>query len=747
MGDEITSIFSTHGALKRVTKDEIAALEAQGIRVEYIPAKAICQVKAGSARKKVRVVACGNHCSGNRTREQRQSLYAGGIDSTSLRCQLRHCALHASDPEPWVAGSLDIRTAFLTAPLEIPNKVLILKPPSLLVRCGLVDPQELWQATGAIYGLEESPAAWGKFRDSRLPKLEVQYEGVQYRLKQCASDQNLWMLVSHSDSNDAPSNPKVPPKVHAVLGVYVDDLLATGPKGLIQALFAAVQGEWATSNPQFSDEEGFVFCGLEIIQRNGQLHLSQERYITNLLSRYPQVQGTASSPYPKEPKDLRNEVPQVSLDRLRHGQALVGELLWVSTRSRPDLCYGVSRLGQWLSRQTEFAIAAAEQMLRYLRATCHYKIVYGPCDVGLNVEEPLVAARSPDLLECFADASYGPGTDRSQTGIVMMWANAPVAWLSLRQATTSLSTAEAELGASLDAMVLGAGLKPVMQELRQRPQRCLLYSDNIGACSLMQAPHNAWRTRHLRLKAAWFFERLELSDWAVWHVPGQNMLGDLCTKSLLGCRVKELLKLMHIQMEPSPDDGGECTEKRLASLNEARLRNTTSGDADSGSGGVAYGLCAGSGGDGQGSRLLETAVKVVALACQLQGAQSKVVITIEDEAATATTTMRGVGLVVGTLAVVGVLALLFALRRLGVGRRPEEPEGSEEPRARAMSVEELEHEGPEDQTVRATGETQGDPSEWSLVSEVAGPSSWRQGVEASTEDCRVPKITPKKAYG
>ena len=124
--------------------------------------------------------------------------------------------------------------------------------------------------------------------------------------------------------------------------------------------------------------------------------------------------------------------------------------------------------------------------------------------------------------------------------------------------------------------------------------------------------------------------------------------------------------------------------------------------------------------------------------------QSKVVITIEDEAATATTTMRGVGLVVGTLAVVGVLALLFALRRLGVGRRPEEPEGSEEPRARAMSVEELEHEGPEDQTVRATGETQGDPSEWSLVSEVAGPSSWRQGVEASTEDCRSLQDHPKE---
>ena len=75
---------------------------------------------------------------------------------------------------------------------------------------------------------------------------------------------------------------------------------------------------------------------------------------------------------------------------------------------------------------------------------------------------------------------------------------------------------------------------------------------------MMGLPQGSWRTRHLRLKAAWFFEQLELSRFQAYHVPGKYMLGDLCTKALFGPRVRELLNMMSVSCDerPSGADGG-----------------------------------------------------------------------------------------------------------------------------------------------------------------------------------------------
>ena len=45
-------------------------------------------------------------------------------------------------------------------------------------------------------------------------------------------------------------------------------------------------------------------------------------------------------------------------------------------------------------------------------------------------------------------------------------------------------------------------------------------NDNVGARSVMSLPQGSWKTKHLRLKAAWFSEQLELSRFQAYHVPG-----------------------------------------------------------------------------------------------------------------------------------------------------------------------------------------------------------------------------------
>ena len=111
-------IFDIHGTLQRITPDRVADMEAQGDTIEHIPTKSVFTIKSGCEHKRARIVACGNYCSdagAKKTREQKQTLYAGGVDGLSLRAQLRHCGLRARDPEPWEAGCRDIKTAFLPA--------------------------------------------------------------------------------------------------------------------------------------------------------------------------------------------------------------------------------------------------------------------------------------------------------------------------------------------------------------------------------------------------------------------------------------------------------------------------------------------------------------------------------------------------------------------------------------------------------------------------------------------------------
>ena len=117
---------------------------------------------------------------------------------------------------------------------------------------------------------------------------------------------------------------------------------------------------------------------------------------------------------------------------------------------------------------------------------------------------------------------------------------------------------------SLDGITLAYGLLPLLKELSGEHQKTLLYNDNQGACTVMNIPQGTWRTRHLRLKAAWFFEQLEHAKFRIYHVPGKYMLGDLCTKSLQGVRVRELLSMMNIHPEPSGADGGESSGQKIA---------------------------------------------------------------------------------------------------------------------------------------------------------------------------------------
>ena len=61
--EEFNSILTTHKAIRPVSKEELKRLEREGREVLYVPGKLVATVKAGTGKRKARIVACGNFLS------------------------------------------------------------------------------------------------------------------------------------------------------------------------------------------------------------------------------------------------------------------------------------------------------------------------------------------------------------------------------------------------------------------------------------------------------------------------------------------------------------------------------------------------------------------------------------------------------------------------------------------------------------------------------------------------------------
>jgi hypothetical protein len=100
--------------------------------------------------------------------------------------------------------------------------------------------------------------------------------------------------------------------------------------------------------------------------------------------------------------------------------------------TRPDICYAVSALSQFMSQPRQIHWVAAKHVLRYLRGTVGYGLRY---------------ASSVDMrLQGYVDSDWaGSAVDRKSTsGCCFSLGSAMVSWCSRKQTFVALSTAEAE---------------------------------------------------------------------------------------------------------------------------------------------------------------------------------------------------------------------------------------------------------------------------------------------------------------
>ena len=153
-----------------------------------------------------------------------------------MRTAIRIAAL-----KKWTVRTKDVSTAFLNADYVIKGEMLLLRPPYIYVKAGLVEADEFWLVKKAIYGLKESPLLWSKERDRRLEKMTVEVQSQEdptvkeeYFVKKLQSDPNTWHILKKGDEDNS----------KGLLLTYVDDILVATSEEIGDAVMKAIDRIW-----------------------------------------------------------------------------------------------------------------------------------------------------------------------------------------------------------------------------------------------------------------------------------------------------------------------------------------------------------------------------------------------------------------------------------------------------------------------------------------------------------------------
>ncbi len=526
---ELDSLLEEKKALKPLNPEEkkefFQKASREGRQIEVVPGKLVPTIKPapGGGKKKARIVACGNFTA----KDAQEELYAGTGDVVTFRMMLQYAS-----EKSWEGVTMDIRTAFLNTPWD--DEDVLVRPPGLLVRMGLVPEGVLWQPTKALYGFRKSPRLWGCHRDSILRGKEIEIEGKKLKMTQFLSEPNLWKIGKKEEEGEEELERLE--EVRAMMLVYVDDIFMVGERRILEEMVKTIQQEWNTSTPEWVMKEPVRFLGMEISQQEGVWLATQRNYTKDLLKRNL---GEDETKWPKRKIPFTKEAPKEltenpNPDSVRTAQKIVGELLWLVTRTRPDLMYAVSRLSSATLSNPGWVGEAAPQVWGYLAATWEEGILYQKVEDEGDWEDG-------GGIEAFSDASFAPGGEESHGAVVVALRGGLLLWKSGKQPTVSLSTAEAELNELIEGLMVGESVAALVQELEPRVPKHMV-TDSQAAVGICMSDGGSWRTRHLRLRAAHAKQRFTRGDWLLKHRGGENMLADIGTKPLQATRLSYLKK-------------------------------------------------------------------------------------------------------------------------------------------------------------------------------------------------------------
>jgi len=290
--------------------------------------------------------------------------------------------------------------------------------------------------------------------------------------------------------------------------VYIDDIILAGNGSHACIVFKNYLALASASRILCLSSISFALKGLFLSRHKYALEIMDE---CGLLSSKP-------SAFPMEANHklvLATGSPLIDAGRYRR---LVGRLIYL-TITRPNLCYAVHILSQFMQNPREKHMAAACWVLRYIKGTP---------DCGI-----LLQANSKLQLSTYCDSDWGacPLTRHSLTGYLVTVEGSPVSWKIKNQTTVSRSSAKVKYRSMAAATRELIWLKPFLASLGVfHNQTMQLFCDSQVALYIARNPVFHECTKHIEIDCHFVCEQYHVGELTISYVPSKLQPADIFTK-------------------------------------------------------------------------------------------------------------------------------------------------------------------------------------------------------------------------
>lgn len=272
----------------------------------------------------------------------------------------------------YVMEQLDADTAFLNSVLV--DLVYMEAPYGLRNAGGMV-----CKLDKAIYGLKQAASAWNK---------TIHNVFLHNGFKCCGANQCVYVKRSRND--------------FIYVCLYVDDMIiAAKTREEIRVVKDALKSVFKMKE---LGESKFIL-GMEINhdKANGTLMIKQARYIGDIVKRFNQQDAKAVvNPCASNVKLSKLMSPTTDEERFemqsKPYRSLIGCLMSITTCTRPDIAYVVTQLSRLLENPGVQYWKSVIRVLRYLKTTRGYGIVYR-------------GGSGQVTLQAYTDADWGSNID------------------------------------------------------------------------------------------------------------------------------------------------------------------------------------------------------------------------------------------------------------------------------------------------------------------------------------------------
>ena len=396
---------------------------------------------------------------------------------------------------------LDVTTAFLNG--ELKEEIYMKQPEAFEIN---ENKNLVCKLKRSIYGLKQSSRCWNEALDKHLKELGF---------KQSQNDPCIYILNSGGET--------------FVIAVYVDDILLAGKTSKdIQKYIDAIADKFDVTD--MGKLHHFVGIKIKYLP-DGKIWIGQPAYVRKVLKKFEMDNcKSVASPVESGTKLIKGKDGDQLVDQELY-QSAVGSLLYLSTKTQPDIAFAVGNVARFSSKPTKFHWTAVKRIMRYLSGTLDHGLLY----------------QNGDSITGYSDADWaGDQNDRKSTsGFVFMMSGAAVSWNSKKQTCVALSTAEAEYIALSKAAQESIWLQRLIMDMNEiLSSPIIIFEDNQSTITMTKNNQHHGRAKHIDIKYHFIREMVTMNKIELKYCRSDEMIADILTKGMSKIQFEKLRNLI-----------------------------------------------------------------------------------------------------------------------------------------------------------------------------------------------------------